>query len=228
MKLLPAFLLVFVLFSCKNDQQKNSVTEEFSNQTTQDTAKSYSSLKNYSSEQWNFTAEIPPHFKVAEMQLPAETPVVNIYDTTNVKPPPYAIHEDASLSYIAVLPEGYGVDAPAGKQLTYNEWQGDINLNFEVDGEQSVIYLLENDEVWAYSFRLKYPPQGWNEYGSIFVHMKVDNYTAKCFDLSSGEEKSMSNCMPMGGSDQIKYFGRLDPESEEDLLKILSTIEFEK
>jgi hypothetical protein len=228
MKLLPALLLVFVLFSCKNDQQKNSVPEESSVRTTQDTVKSYSGFKKYRSEQWSFTAEIPAHYDLAEMQLAAKTPVVNIYDTTNVKAPPYAIHEDAALSYIAVLPEGYGVDAPAGKQITYREWQGDINLNFEVDGEQSVIYLLENDEVWAYSFRLKYPPQGWNEYGSIFVHLKVDNYAAKCFDVSSGGEKSMSNCMPMGGSDQIKYFGKVDPESEEDLLKILSTIEFGK
>ncbi|GHA28284.1 hypothetical protein GCM10007103_07330 [Salinimicrobium marinum] len=43
----------------------------------------------------------------------------------------------------------------------------------------------------------------------------------------TGEEKSMSTCMPMGGEDMIKYYGNLEANSEENLSKILSTLKLE-
>lgn len=227
MRLLSAIIVIALLLSCKNEQRNRSTQEQVSPSDPDTIANNTSSPEIYSGEQWEFQVQVPSYFEVEELQLPGETPVVNIYDTTNVQAPPYAIHEEASLAYIALLPEGYGVDAPAGKRVSYGEWQQTLDVPFDIDEEQSVIYLLEDDEEWAYSLTPKNLPQGWNEYASIFVHFKVHNFEAECFSVRTGEEKTMSDCQPMGGEDEVRYSGELDPQSEEDLMEILSTLRFD-
>ena len=218
------FLLVILTAGCKEKKQEVDASEvkNETNSTKSETP------GNYVSEKWQFEARFPEGYRAGKFELPAETPVVNIYDTSNVKPPPYAIHEDASLSYVAILPQGFGVDAPAGKQVSYKEWENEVPADFGINEESSIVYLLENGDPWAYSFRLQNPPEGWNRYGSIFLHIKVRDFEAKCFETSDGKEKIMANCDPLGGDDEIRYFGKVDPESEEDLMEILGNIRFHR
>lgn len=220
-----AITCLFLLLSCKNEQQGTSVQRD--DRKDQDSIPAASLGKEYSSEQWGFEVEYPPHYKLGEFSLPGESPVINIYDSTNTKSPPYAIHEDAILSYIALLPEGFGVDAPSGDRKDLGEWEGDLPLSFDVVEEESMVYLLENGEAWAYSLRLDNSPINWNQYATVFVHIKVDGFKAECFDRSSGEVKPMAECDPLGGNDNIKYYGNLDSDSEGDLISILQNLEFE-
>lgn len=210
----------FLMLSCKKERQGSNVQE--SGQERQDSI----AEKQYSSEEWDFEVGYPPQYEVGEFRLPGEAPLINIYDATNVKTPPYAIHEDASLAYLALLPKGFGVDAPSGDQMALGEWKGRLPLSFEVSEEESVVYLLENGEAWAYSLRLKNPPANWNQYATVFVHLRVDNFNAECIDETTAETKPMANCDPLGGNDLIKYYGTVDPESEEDLISILGSVEF--
>ncbi len=183
------------------------------------------SLTEYQSEKWHFSLKYPPSYEVAEGELPASAPVVNIFTPENDSSPPLAIHENPQASYIAFLPEGYGVDAPSGTRKTLKEWNGSLPLSFEIDPAESFVYLLESGAPWAVSLRFHTPPTGWKDHGSIFVHFGVADFQANCFDGDSREAKAMETCDPLGG-DEVKYFGTVDPESKEALHQVLENISF--
>lgn len=227
-------LLIFLLlliFSCKQQQETTPGAGEDQTETPADKDReptgdsiSYISYKN---EGPGIKLEHPESFGTYEDMLPGDAPVVNVYDKQNEKEPPYAIHEDASLTYMAFLPEGYGVDAPAGKRKSFAEWEGRLPLNFPVDRQESFAYLLESGAPWAYIIRFHSAPEGWKEYGNIFIRLKVRDLKTECVDGETGELKPMKDCRALG-EDQIKRYGEVDRKAKSEINRILRSLYFFK
>ncbi|HET7360981.1 MAG TPA: hypothetical protein VFI78_03525, partial [Salinimicrobium sp.] len=222
--LFPAFLL---LLSCKNDSRKGDANSKTSiSDESQESLKSDGSaaFQEYSNATFHFGLRFPENYKIAESRLSENVPVINVFSSQLSQNPPFGIHEDHSLGYISVLPKGFGVDGPFGKQMSFKEWNKYLPLSFNIDREKSMVYFLENGQPWAFGLYFYTPPKNWQDFGMIFVQFKVNNFESKCFN-SKGEPKPMQNCDPMGiHADTIKYFGKVDPESKEALQRILRSL----
>lgn len=220
-----AFLYCAVFVACISCADEKKAPDSLQAPAEEVAEKQKESLTEYHSEKWNFSLAYPSSYEVAEGELPASAPVVNVYTPENESAPPLAIHENPQASYIAFLPEGFGVDAPSGTRKSFQEWGGSLPLSFDVDPVQSTVYLLESGEPWAASLRFYTPPTGWKDHGSIFVHFAVTDFKATCIDGDSKETKAMETCDPLGG-DEVKYFGKVDPESKEALHQVLENVSF--
>ena len=221
MRTLIFILLGLVLLSCRNSGNK----AEQQSEPAEPTPEPEENTKEYTSQKWHFSAEIPEGFEVFEGDLPGESPIINFYDSSIEQQPPFAIHNDASMAYIAVLPEGFGVDGPGGPRKSLKDWEGDLPLSFNVDQQNSFAYLMENGEPWAISLSFLSPPPGWNRYGGIYIFYEVNNFRAECFSSNTGEEISMEQCNPMEG-DAMKFYGEVSEEKREALNGILKSLYF--
>lgn len=222
MRKLLILVTIGICFSCKDGTQNKSqhTTREIS--TKQDLN---SSVTSYSNENWGFSLEYPEGFQVLESELPGSSPVINIYVEDARFDPPFAIHEEPENAYIAVLPEGFGVDGPAGKQKTLANWQGNLSLAPGLTLNNSKVYLLESGEPWAFFLRFENAPRNWKKYGGIFVHFRIQNFQATCYNSESGSSKEMNNCDPMG-PDEVRYTGNTETSSKEKIMEILKSFDF--
>ena len=221
-----AYILILLIFSfsCK----EKSTGRDVSSPNTEDRVserREKDSLKSYSNDSWVFSIRYPEEFQILESELPGEAPVINIFPSNSSYNPPFAIHEAPDLAYLAVIPEGFGVDAPSGKQKTIEEWNENPEIDPELNKEESKVYMLESGEPWAFYLRFQDPPADWTEYGGMFVQFKINNFKAECFD-KEGEKKEMRSCDPMG-SDEVRYTGEIDRSSKEKILRILKSFKFE-
>ena len=221
MRLLSLILLSILFFSCRNSSGTGEREETEVNPEPDTTV----NTETYTSQKWHFSAEIPEGFEVFEGRLPGESPVINFYDPEIEGEPPFALHNDAQDAYIAVLPEGYGVDGPGGPRKSFKDWDGYLPLQFEVDQNKSYVYLLENGEPWALSLGFYAPPKDWNQYGSIYVFYEVNNFKAECFSSDTGEEITMEACNPLQG-DAMKFYGEVSAEKRAALNSILESMYF--
>lgn len=223
------WILVFsmTLLGCNDGHKEkgNTQTEAGKVQPEKSEDSSPTQFETYRNEKWHFALEFPKKLRVLESELAGKTPVINLYDPTNKTEPPYAIHEAATAAYISVLPEGYGVDAPNGTRKSFREWNGNLPVSFEINREESMVYLLENGKPWAATLRFHSPPPGWSEYGSIFVHYAVEDFSTECFDEASNETVPLKKCDPMG-KDRIKYSGQISIEKKEVLNAVLESLYF--
>ena len=212
------------MISCRNsaeEQQQQPQQEESSTQAPGP----QTSTTEFTSQKWHFSAEIPEGFEVFEGELPGEAPVVNFYDSSIEEEPPFGIHNDASMAYIAVLPKGYGVDGPGGPRESLQEWEGDLNVPFSINPADSYAYLMENGQPWGISLSFNNPPPGWNEYGGIYIFYEVNNFRAECFSADTGEKISMDECNSLGG-DAMKFYGDISEEKKQALNGILESLHF--
>ena len=221
-------MALFLFTSCKEgknpeDQEKVQPVGNDSVQKREEQG-TKRQLKEFTSAKWGLFFTYPEQYEVFEGQLPGKAYVINVYEKEAQQSPPLGIHEDASLAYITILPGGYGVDAPAGDRMTFLEWPKNLPLSFEINKQESIIYLLENGEPWAYSLRFHSSPGSWNEYGLIFIHLKINNFRTECFG-KDGKEKPLKACDPLTG-DEIRHFGEPDEKSRKELREILSSIYF--
>ncbi|WP_324721828.1 Gmad2 immunoglobulin-like domain-containing protein [Salinimicrobium sp. HB62] len=214
-------LFALLLFSCRNSGNKAEQPSE----PIDPTPEPEESTTEYTSQKWHFSAEIPEGFEVFEGQLPGESPVINFYDREIEQEPPFAVHNDASMAYIAVLPKGFGVDGPGGPRKTLQDWEGDLPLSFNVDRQNSFVYVMENGQPWAISLSFQSPPPGWDQYGGIYIFYEVNNFRAECFSANTGEEIPMEQCNPMEG-DAMKFYGEVSEEKREALNGILESLYF--
>ena len=221
MRLFVFILIGFVVLSCRN---RGGSTEQPKEPATP-APESAESITEYTSQKWHFSAEIPEGFKVFEGELPGETPVVNFYDSSIEKEPPFGIHNDASMAYITVLPNGFGVDGPGGPRVSLKDWEGNLPLSFNIDRQDSYAYLMENGQPWAVGLSFNSPPPGWNEYGGIYIFYEVNDFRAECFSSNTGEEIPMNRCNPMEG-DAMKFYGEISEEKKEALNGILESLYF--
>ncbi|WP_029035290.1 Gmad2 immunoglobulin-like domain-containing protein [Salinimicrobium terrae] len=221
MRAIIFILIGLVVLSCRNSgegteqQEEPSISQPETSENTEE----------FTSEKWRFSAEIPESFEVFEGELPGKAPIVNFYDSSIEKEPPFGIHNDASMAYIAVLPEGYGVDGPGGPRKSLLDWDGNLPLSFNVNRRDSYVYLMENGEPWGISLRFHTPPPGWNEYGGIYVFYQVNNFRAECFSSNTGEKIAMEQCNPLGG-DAMKFYGEVSEEKKKALNAILESLYF--
>ncbi|MFD2518002.1 Gmad2 immunoglobulin-like domain-containing protein [Salinimicrobium flavum] len=223
-KIIFLLLGTLTLFSCKNGAEQEgskSVKAEKDHNSEIDSVE----LKEFSSKEWNFSAAYPGSVEVYEGTLPGETPVINFYEKSSQEKPPFGIHNETSTSYIAILPQGFGVDAPGGPRQSLREWQGNLPLPFSPDRESSFVYLLKNGEPWAVSLSFHTPPPGWNEYGQIYVFYKVNDFRATCFSAATGEALAMEKCDPLEG-DAMQFYGEVDTESRSRLHQVLESFNF--
>lgn len=219
-------MLVLLLFCCtsigcrqgEERKEQDLSVENDTVQTGKDTLQVFSSTK------WGVNIEVPQDFQVYEGEVAGQRPVINVYPGVIEKNPPFLIHEDLSMAYIAILPLGYGVDAPSGKRKSFLEWEGNLPLSFEINSTESTVYLLENDEPWAFSLRFFSPPGSWTEEGLIFIRFKVQDVKMECED-EEGNSKPVENCDPLAG-ERIKYFGEVDQESRKKILSIVENLYF--
>lgn len=221
-------LILFCFLSLASCRENSSDSQTSENDTisdfSSDTLTSEISTEDYLNESLGFSLEFPQNYQVLESELPGNASVINLYPENSTYNPPFAIHEEPDNPYIAILPKGFGVDAPSGSQSSLAEWSEDIDTKAELDEEGTKIYLLESGEAWAYFLRFTEVPENWEKYGGIFVHFKATEFEAKCFS-SSGAKKPMDNCDPMG-SDQVRYSGQIDQETKAEILAILGSFNF--
>jgi hypothetical protein len=221
MRALIFLLLGLIIFSCRNSGGREQEVQEPATPAPETVERTTT----YTSEKWHFSAEIPQGFEIFEGELPGEAPVVNFYDSSIEKQPPFGIHNDASMAYITILPKGFGVDGPGGPRKSLENWDGDLPLSFNVDRQNSYVYLMENGQPWAVGLSFHTPPPEWNEYGGIYIFYQVDDFRAECFSSNTGEEIPMDQCNPMEG-DAMKFYGNVSEEKKKALNAILESLYF--
>ncbi|SDS04120.1 Gmad2 immunoglobulin-like domain-containing protein [Gramella sp. MAR_2010_147] len=217
------FLIVLSCISCKNNTSKEAETDNSDNKESSDAPSG--SIETYNNEEWGFSLKFPKEFILLESELPGKSPVINLYLKNNNFNPPFAIHEDPENAYIAVLPQGFGVDAPNGGHISFENTSETVNLSSDLKLDNSKAYVLESGESWAYFLRFKDPPENWKEYGGVFVHFPIQNFEAKCVD-KAGNQKDLENCDPMG-EDKIKYYGKVETDIKSRMINILEFFQFQ-
>ncbi|TDN87229.1 immunoglobulin-like protein involved in spore germination [Salegentibacter sp. 24] len=223
MKMLFLWILLFLASSgCKNPKNNTGNSQAQPAGHTKDSLQS--GILKYKDTIWNFAFKYPSDYTVIKGKLPGNSIVINVYPKAADIDKPLAIHEKPERSYIAFLPKGFGVDAPSGEQKSVMDSKINFNLTFNINEQESMVYLLENGQAWAYFIRFDQPPEKWNRYGGIFVHNAIRNFNASCFS-SSGKLKPMQQCDPMG-EDRIKISGEIDKTSKRKLDLVLNSLYF--
>lgn len=220
-------IIMATLISCKGKDEKSGSGNDDLKEVTTVPGEDQESreMKRHSVREWGVGFEYAEDLEIFTGELAPNAPVINIYPEKLSQDPPFGVHEDPALSYIAVLPNGFGVDAPAGRRIPLVEWEGAAPVHFNVDPGESVVYLLENGEPWAYSFRFQENPEKWNDYGSIFVHFGIRNFEAECEEREDGEKIAMEDCDPLAGN-VIKYFGDVKETEAALLMQVLQSMYF--
>ena len=219
-------VLICICCSCKNNAESDSENTSGKSEKQTENNQQKAEMKKYENKDWGFSLSHPENFNILESQLAGNAPVINLYPESLNANPPFAIHEEPELAYIAILPEGFGVDGPSGQQMSFAEWNSSPDFDVEVSLQDGKVYQLKNGEAWAYFLRFDQSPSNWSEYGGIFVHFSVSNFKATCFNTQSGENKPMAECDPMG-NDEVAYSGEIDTASKNQLLKILKSLKFD-
>lgn len=225
-------LAIFLIsFSC-NDSQKEDSSQNNQQENAEKITKDPSdrdkaeTQQEYSNSTYSFSFSYPEELSVLESKLAGDVPVINVFDPDAEKQPPYAIHEAAGIPYIAVLPEGFGVDGPSGERISLEKYLRGPSFGGEIDPTESQVYLLENGQAWAMNLKPAENLQNWKEFGSIFMHFKVNNFESNCIDGKTGEEKPLKECDNMGGPDKIIFKGKVDEESKQQLMDVLQSMKF--
>ncbi|PVW16240.1 Gmad2 immunoglobulin-like domain-containing protein [Marixanthomonas spongiae] len=214
-------LIILVCFGCADTNKKKPTGTEGARDPNNEPTES----KQYQNTQWQLQASVPPQYGILESKLPGDVPIINFYSKTTKKNPPFVYHEAPNLSYIAVLPKGFGTETPNGKQQPLSKWDGRLATGFDLNKEKSTVFLLENGEPWAYMLTPASLPNDWNEYGTIFVHVSVTDFEGKC-STKNNTEKPMEECEVLGGTDRIAFYGTVDAASKNELHDILKSLQF--
>lgn len=217
-------LFILTILGCKNSTESesspaNQNKQEKISQTGDDTG----FLKNYTNSKWQFSVKYPEGYRVFEAEI-AGVPVVNIYSASNSYNPPLGIHEKADKAYLAVLPQGLGVDGPSGKRKKLSETEEDYFPELQLNKDQSIAYFLESGEPWAFFLNFQEQPKNWSEYAGVFVHFKIENFESICLD-KNGNKVSMEDCAPPG-DEHIILKGDIEKDSRDKLMQIVKSFSF--
>ncbi|QYA24074.1 hypothetical protein G3I01_00635 [Gramella sp. MT6] len=219
------FLVLILCVSCKNNTENSKSTSTEISKEIKENRKDVEHTESYQNKEWSYSLDYPANFRVLESELPGKSPVINLFPAKTNYNPPFAIHEKPDIAYMAVLPKGFGVDAPSGNSTDLVNWNGALPDVPNIDKDNSKIYLLENNSPWAYFIRFENAPSGWDNYGGIFVHFKINDFAAECFGKETGRQKKMEDCDPMG-NDEVRYSGEIDEQTKAELISILESFKF--
>lgn len=232
-RILPIGLLLFVMIiGCdfSNDHSERSADTQLAKRSVGYLDTVDYEWQRYSNSRYHFSFEYPDNWKIFEdSDSSGKPPVINVYNYTSDRSakPPFKLHEDAGMSYIAFFPEGLGVDGPTGDRIMLHEAGTDVTVSFDVDKETSVAYQLNDGTVWGYLLKPISPPPGWADEGFIFVRVGVKGFKIKCFD-ASGKEKAPVNCNTLGGNDRLVRYGDVKRDQRQQVDRILSSLHFFK
>ncbi len=225
MRLLFLLCLSILISSCNNTSgTKKADTSEQHSERDPNNKPEQVELKKYQNKEWEFILEYPKDYHLLEADLPGDSPVINLYPDSIASKPPFAIHEKPGIPYMAILPKGFGVDGPSGKRKNLKDHKLPVTPNVSLNEEESMVYLLESGEPWAYFLRFQDVPANWTEYGGIFIHFSVSDFSAECISIT-GKTKSMEQCDPLG-KDKVIYSGLINREARTSLLTILGSFNF--
>lgn len=220
-------LLIITSISCKEQSEKENDKERERRDVsgTETSEKGFVDFDTFSSEAYGINLDYPEDYEIHQGELAPNSPVVNVFPSSSGATPPLGIHEMVHLTYIALLPNGYGVDGPAGKRASLKDWEGGLPINFSVDEVNSSVYLLENNEAWGFLLKFHEAPENWNKNGNIFIRLGVENFKAVCQTKEQGKEIPMQECDPLAG-DVVRYHGKIKGEEKQAVYKILKSLYF--
>lgn len=219
---------ILILSACKDKNNANGAADDHpvtvEKEITGDIDQ-WGGNRQYQDSIYHIGFRYPAGLEVYRGELMPNAPVINVYPKGSKQSPPFGIHEDPELGYIAVLPRGFGVDAPAGRSEALKDREESPPVDLSINSAESKVFLLENGEPWAYSIRFLDNVENWNDYGSIFVRLGVNNFRATCEEQEDGEKVKMEDCDPLAG-DVIKYYGEIKEQEANLILETLQSIYF--
>lgn len=221
--LLSCFLIVILSIGCKSRKNDVAKTNNLEENIVTSTNKN-SEIEHYKNHSWKFALEFPSNFKVFEGVLPGKYPVINFYSKGSNLDLPLKIHEAPELAYIAMLPKGFGVEAPSGKSESIKNWAGNLQLSFHFNELESRVYLLESGEPWAYFIKFHQPPEEWSDASGIFVHYPIKDFKSSCISQPD-ESKPMEDC-DTRARDKIVNSGTVVKDGKAELNTLLSSLYF--
>lgn len=182
-----------------------------------------------SNSKYNLSTEIPDSWQSYGSSPGSNLTIFNLY-----KPLPNArmdlplnIHTDAAVRHVSFFPQGLGTEYPNGDSKALTDYRGEVPVDFALNRSKSRVFMLENGEPWAYLLTPASAPAGWNSQGFLFAQMSVNNFEARCFDRN-GQEKPLQQCEVMGGSDEIRYYGTVDPRAHREVTHVLQHISWQE
>ncbi|AVR45697.1 hypothetical protein C7S20_10765 [Christiangramia fulva] len=221
MRSLVFIICLFLLIGCKNSTQEEGSSARMKDVDVQNVGGKVPDWVTYFNEKWRFSLKYPVNYEILESEI-AGAPVINIYPVSNLDKGPYGIHGAAKNAYLAILPMGLGVDAPTGKRKNLQELDKEYFPGLPLNKKESIAYLLENGEAWAFFLRFeKKAADNWGENAGIFVHFRVNDLQKACID-KNGNKVSMDNCSPPGEG-RVVLKGNIEKGPKEKLMKILDS-----
>lgn len=213
------FALLIISCSKSGEKAENGATGQ-KNTDTELTKKT----DVYSNEKYAIKAGVPAGMQILESKIANRTPVINFYRSDSLVQPPLDIHEPPYISFVSVLPDGFGTEPPSGKKIALADTTLLQNTRTWFNTEKSYAYLLNDGTPWAYELRPDSLPDSWSEYGMIFAQIRHSELETQCLDKKSGKAISMKKCDPLAG-DRFIRSAHIDSESRSQIRALLESIQ---
>ncbi|MBL3658152.1 Gmad2 immunoglobulin-like domain-containing protein [Fulvivirga sediminis] len=180
----------------------------------------------YTASAFHFTLEMPNTWKVDETKNSKDATVLTMYSSGYdlVANPPFDFIEYPKITYITVHPQGSSLPKLLGSKINLQGWNKDLPVDFQLNKDSSMVYILNTGEPWAYLLKPSNPPKGWSENGYIFVHMGVSDFLARCFDVN-GKPKSTHD-FDMSTGDKMTYYGDVKEADKKIVQHAVSSLYF--
>lgn len=164
----------------------------------------------------------PPDWKVVQRARGSRLSIITAHPMGAALDGPVAVHGPASATFLSILPQGFGTEAPMGASRPLSELEEVPRTGFALDQRSSSALLLESGEVWGLLLYPKRPPPGWDDHAFVFAQFGVEDARVECVN-AAGQPRPSETCDPLDG-DQVLRFGKPDPRRREETLGVLSTL----
>jgi hypothetical protein len=134
------------------------------------------------------------------------------------------VHAHHDVSFVSILPAGFGTELPASQSRRLSSWSGTLELPFRVASKKARVLLLADGAPWAFFLPLAAPPEGWSEDAFIFAQARVRSLRAACFAEGAEREVDPETCDPMVG-DRMVLEGEVDDTALAAVRDILASLE---
>lgn len=219
-------ILLFILGACGSQDGKN--TSEANTSTLRQSGYSdtvQADILAYENENFHFRLGLSEEWQALD-SIKANKPIVNLYpEEHHSTEMPLTVHAPADMTIITIAPRGYGTELPSGKNISLAQYDQPLPVSFRLDSAHSKIFLLNNNQSWAYYLVPANPPGEWNNYGFIYAQMAVSDFKTVCIDKETGREVDPANCDPLDG-DSISRYGQVRNSDRQLVNDVLRTFKF--
>ncbi|UII25466.1 Gmad2 immunoglobulin-like domain-containing protein [Fulvivirga maritima] len=225
-------VVLLILWRCTNpnkqqsDPESNVMATTIANQEEQKADNNEIEWIDYTTTKFHFTLEVPDNWKVEDTKNSRGLSVVTLFSSAYdlVAKPPFDFIEYPKITYITMHPDGGSHPEPLGSKINLQGWNKDLPVDFQLNRDSSLVYILNDGEPWAYLLKPSNPPKGWSDSGFIFVHLGVSDFSARCFD-NTGKPKPIS-AYDMSAGDKMTYYGEVKDEEKETVQHIMNSLYF--